>query len=133
MEDSYRRDLARSTEVVLAGRRAISPGAPLHPRHVRGAQRGGSANRAAAAALRLGGAVGTALSQPRALGESEAASLAGFGGALLLLALLGFFAPRVLATPLAAVLGYLGASLLLRARRLRRGSAAPDGGAAPPP
>jgi cardiolipin synthase len=121
MEDSYRSDLERSTEVVLAGHRAVSPGAPLHPRHVRGTPRGGSANRAAAAALRLGGAVGTALSQPRALGESEAFSLAGFGGALLLLALLGLLVPRVLATPLAALFGLLGASLLLRARRLRRG------------
>jgi cardiolipin synthase len=121
MEDSYRSDIERSTEVVLAGHRAVSPGAPLHPRHVRGTPRGGSANRAAAAALRLGGAVGTALSQPRALGESEAFSLAGFGGALLLLALLGLLVPRVLATPLAALFGLLGTSLLLRARRLRRG------------
>jgi cardiolipin synthase len=115
LEQAYLRDLERSVEVVLGARHRVRLSAPP----LRTTRPRGSANRATAAALRLGGAVGTALSRSRELGPAEAASLASFGGILLLIAALGVVFPRLIALPISLALLLLALSLLLRALKLR--------------
>ncbi|MDX1649882.1 MAG: cardiolipin synthase B, partial [Myxococcota bacterium] len=89
----------------------------------------GSASRAAAAAVTLGGRVGAALSQ-RPLGASELRPLAVTGAVLLALAAVAFVWPRVLAVPLGLLAAWLGVGLLGRALALRRRArAAPAEGA----
>jgi cardiolipin synthase len=65
--------------------------------------------------------VGAAIANRRVLGDSERGVLTVAGGALIVLAVLGFWLPQLLAWPLAAFAGWLGLSLLWRRiRRLRR-------------
>ena len=79
--------------------------------------RGGSSSRAAASALRLANTVGAAIANRRVLGNSERGVLTVAGAALVVLAVLGFWVPQLLAWPLAAFAAWLGLSLLWR--RLR--------------
>jgi len=137
MSDAFEQDLERATEVVLGARRVrrqgrrrpagagpgVGPPGPAsgstraaRPRHQR---REGSAV-AAAGALRLGRAVGAAIRGTRVLGPAEASLLALAAAALLLLGLAAILFPRVVAVPLAAVLLWVGVSLLVKALRLRR-------------
>jgi cardiolipin synthase A/B len=123
LEEMYLRDLANTTEVVLDERRKVrTPGKPPRervptPRSARGA---GSASRAAAGAVRLGRAIGAALSDRRVLGPVEARLTTVAGLLLCLLAALVAVFPRALAYP-AAVMGvWGGVALLLRGLRLRR-------------
>ena len=141
MEELFLADLENSTELVLSGKRLRSavprPRGQRMPRRVRG-----SAGRAAAGALRVGNTVGAAISERRTL-ESGDRRMVFLGGlALLGLAVLWGVFPRALGIPLAVVFGWLGLSLLWKARRLRRPrqSASPaslptvgDGSAAAPP
>ncbi len=119
MEQAYLADLEQATEVILGGRRRVRPAeaaeAALRPRRVAP----GSAQRAAAAALTLGGRVGAAITQ-RSLAPAEARSLSLFGFSLLVVALVAFLLPRILAVPIGVVAAWLGVSLLARARRVRR-------------
>src|SRR5262245_43756398 len=71
MEAMYERDLESATEIVLS-RHRLRAAAPSRPSAPRVGRRGGSANRAAAGALRLGRAVGAALTSRRLLGPAEA-------------------------------------------------------------
>ena len=132
MEEAFERDLDHATEIVLGARGArprdrarprrrdagagggSAPGA--RPRHRR---REGSAV-AAAGALRLGRAVGAAIRGTRVLGQAEATVLAFAAALLLLVGLVAVLFPRVVAVPLAAAVGWLGLSLLVKARRLVR-------------
>ena len=114
MEEQYLKDLAGSTEVVLQ-RRRVRPAGDVRAPRIRGG--GGSASRAAAGALRLGNAVGAALS-PRKLHKSAPrAVLVSAGLVLVAVALMGAFLPQALAWPLAALALWLGLVLLLRAAR----------------
>ncbi len=119
MEALYLADLEQSSEITLEGGRRVSPaGEPeASPRARRVAP--GSAQRAAAAALQLGGRVGAAITQ-RSLAPAEARSLTRFGSSLVGLALVAFFLPRILAVPIGLVAAWLGVSLLARAQRVRR-------------
>jgi cardiolipin synthase len=114
----YLDDLAHATEIVLHARNRVRPlrdgGAP-HLTPVRG-----SASRAAASALRIGNTVGAALTNRRVLGVSEAGIAAKFGLLLTVLAVLAVVFPRLVAVPVGIVAGWIGLSLLVRARRLRR-------------
>ena len=121
MEDRYLKDLAGSTEVVLNRRRVRAAGDVKTPR-TRGA--GGSANRAAAGALRIGNALGAALSPRRLHRRTDRPLLVRAGLALVALALVGMFWPRALAWPLAGIALWLGLALLLRTAR---GSGGPPG------
>jgi cardiolipin synthase len=71
--------------------------------------------------------VGAAIAQ-RDLGAQEARSLTLAGAVLATLALVTLFWPYVLALPLSLLGGWLGISLLARARRIRR-----EAGAGAPP
>jgi cardiolipin synthase len=122
MEEMYMEDLANATEIVLDKKRKVrAPGEPRHP-HSGTRTGGGSAGRAAAGAVRIGHAVGAALTDRRVLGPIEArlSLLAG----LLLVALAALFAffPRALAYPAIVLSAWGGIALLWRALQLRRRS-----------
>jgi cardiolipin synthase len=119
MEERFEQDLAGATEVVLDRRRVRAAG-NVRPARARGA--GGSANRAAAGALRIGNALGAALSPRRVLGPAERSLLLPGGLVLVVLAVVAAFFPPALAWPFAAVALWLGLALLLRAARAARNS-----------
>ncbi len=119
MEEAYLRDLSNTTELVLNERgRMRAPGRPHREPHPRGAR--GSTGRVAAGAMRMGQAIGAALSNRRVLGPVEARLTIISGVLLCLLASLAVFAPRVLAYPAAALAAWGGLVLLLRGIRLCR-------------
>jgi len=116
----YEKDLENATEVVLHG------GKHPRPKGRRGKaqstyKRYASRSCLMAGTARLGATVGAALSRHRALGGAESGVLAAGGVAVILLALVGFLAPHVLAYPLALIGLWLGGALLARAWRTRRG------------
>ena len=80
---------------------------------------GGSASRAAAGALRLGRAVGAALTEQRVLAHTEARVVAIVGLAIATIAAIGVLWPYVIAIPVAIVLLWMAISLLIRAHALR--------------
>ena len=126
----YEEDLMHATEIVLTPEKRVrSTGSP-QPRARRREQAGGSAgsiNRAAAGAIGIGNTIGAAFTDRRALGPAEATVLWLAGGALLAIALLSVFFPRVVMIPLALLCGWVAVTLLLRAFKLvREKRAAPD-------
>lgn len=121
MEAAYLQDLSNATEVVLDVRHRPRPASDLrraHPPRMRAAR--GSAGRATAGAVRLGNALGAAFTDRRTL-EPVEGRIAGSVGALLLAqaALFALF-PRLLAYPVALLLGWIGLALLRKAWLLRR-------------
>jgi cardiolipin synthase len=115
MEAMYLDDLGNATEIVLEQRRRVRPaGGDRVPRR-RGA--GGTAGRAAAGALRIGHAIGSALTARRLHGPAEQRLMRQGGAALTAVAAIAFFWPRLVAWPLGALCFWLALSLLLRARR----------------
>jgi cardiolipin synthase len=123
MEAMYAKDLEGSTEIVLTHRRMRWPSTRRSPP---GGRAGGSAGRAAAGALRLGRAVGAALTNRRLLGAAESQVMAVSGVVLLATAVVAALWPRLVAYPMAAVAGWLAIGLFARARRLwRTGRGAP--------
>jgi cardiolipin synthase len=122
MEAMYERDIACSTEIVLARRRLVQgAAAPERVRSPRRQRRGTArARRAAAGAVRLGYTLGAAVAGRRALGPAEAV-LAGRGGVLLLaLATVTLVWPFLTAIPAAVLSAWLAVSLLVKAWQLRR-------------
>jgi cardiolipin synthase A/B len=115
MERMYLEDLAQATEIVLERRRRVRPAQNTHVARRRGA--GGTAARAAAGALRLSNAIGSALTSSRLHGPAEQRLM--LYGALLLsaLSLVAFLWPRVLAWPAGTLGLWLAVSLLLQLRR----------------
>jgi len=115
MEAQYLKDLEGATEVVLSKRRRVRVAGDVEtPRTRRG---GGSAGRAAAGALRLGNALGAALSPRKLHGPAERRLLVPAGLLLVALALIAVLWPQALAWPLGAFSLWLGVALLLRALR----------------
>ena len=112
MQTQYLADLDNATEVVLPRLRKAKPVRRRRPH--RGT---GSSGRAAAGALRLARTMSAALSNHRVLGQAEAVVLLGSGMVLLTTAVLALLWPLLIAVPLAVILLWLGASLLLRSLR----------------
>jgi cardiolipin synthase A/B len=126
MEAAYTKDLEGSTEVVLS-RRRVRRSSPTHAPRGLGHGAGGSAGRAAAGALRIGRAVGAALTNRRLLGAAEAQVMAIAGVAVLAVAVVAALWPPVVAYPLAAITGWLAIGLFTRARTLwQKGRGAPS-------
>jgi len=124
MEAMYIDDLGNATEILIERRRRVRPvDASRHPRR-RGS--GGSATRAAAGALRIGNAIGSALVARHVTGPAERRLFVQGGSILGLIALVAFLWPPLLAWPAGALSLWLAVSLLLRAARQRR-SDAPGG------
>jgi cardiolipin synthase len=118
MEDMYLQDLTNSTEITLDKRNRIFRSDSLdHRRHV--ASRGGSTSRAAAGALRIGSAVGAAVTNRRVFEPVETQILASVGGLLFGLAVLFSFFPAGLVYPAILLFGWSGLALVYRACRLR--------------
>jgi cardiolipin synthase len=80
---------------------------------------GGSASRAAAGALRLGRAVGAALTEQRVLVHTEARVVAIVGLLFVAIATIGVLWPYAIAIPVAIVALWMAISLLIRAHALR--------------
>jgi cardiolipin synthase A/B len=127
MEDMFREDLAQSTEIVLHRWARVRPAEAARPPRVRGL-RGGSTTRASASVLRVGNALGSILAARRLHGPAERWLMAEGGLALTVVAVLGFFWPRLLAWPLAAFGLWMGLALFARAARRRTDISVPDEG-----
>jgi cardiolipin synthase len=125
MEAMYLADLDNATEIVLQPRRR-SLGARNVPLRERrsfardGASGGGSASRAAAGALRIGRAVGAALSDKRVLATTDARVVAIMGAVMLAVAAAAVLWPLVVGVPIAILLTWFAIALLARAHELRR-------------
>ncbi|MBK5256309.1 MAG: cardiolipin synthase B [Vicinamibacteria bacterium] len=118
MEEMFAADLSNSTEIVLQTRRRVRPAGGVHMK--RPPRAGGSGGRAAAGALRLGNAIGSALAAKRIHHPAER-GLMGHGAIFLgALALVGFVWPRLLAWPLAAICLWFALALVARALRGKR-------------
>ena len=115
MERMYLEDLEQATEIVLERRRRVRPAQNAPVTRRRGT--GGTAARAAAGALRLSNAIGSALASSRLHGPAEQRLM--LYGAVLLsaLSLVAFLWPRVLAWPAGVIGLWLAISLLLQMRR----------------
>jgi cardiolipin synthase len=122
MEEMYLEDLRHVTEIVLTARHQVRPAAPPASPTARHESPHGSAGRAAAGALGIGRAVGAAVTGHRVLGPAEAKLMASAGVALLVVAMLAAWWPRLVAVPLAGIVGWIAVALLLRAWRLHRES-----------
>lgn len=116
MEDMFAKDLENSTEIVLQPRRRVRAAVATR----RPPRAGGSATRAAAGALRIGHAIGSALTARRVHQPTERMLMGQGGVALAVLALIGFVWPRVLAWPLALVFLWFALALIARSLRRRR-------------
>ena len=121
MEAMYIDDLGNATEILVERRRRVRPAdASRHPRR-RGS--GGSATRAAAGALRIGNAIGSALVARQVTGPAERRLFVQGGSILAVISIVAFFWPPLLAWPLGALSLWLAVSLLLRAVRQRSSNA----------
>jgi cardiolipin synthase A/B len=143
MEEMYLQDLANATEIVLARGRRVRPSMPAgidalphataggepadqapvgrprrHPQA--GPRPRGSAGRAAAGAVRIGNAIGAAVTNRRTLGPVEARLAVTAGIALLACAILFALFPRALAYPIVVVIAWIAVSLIYRGYRLHR-------------
>jgi cardiolipin synthase A/B len=125
MEAMYLRDLEHTTEIVLTKLGKLrSPRAP----HGAGKPRGrGNSGRVAAGAVRVGRAIGAALSNHRLLGPVEARLALVTGLLLCLLAVVVVLFPRALAYAMAALALWAGVTFLVRGLRLYRKLRHPDG------
>ncbi|MBS0567746.1 MAG: cardiolipin synthase B [Proteobacteria bacterium] len=111
----YEADLRNATEVVLDDRTR-----PTRSPARRMRVGGGSSSRAAASTLRLVNTVGAAIGGRRLLGGADAGLLPPAALLLIVVATLAAIWPRLVAWPLALLTFWIGASLLLRWRKLRR-------------
>ena len=120
MEEMYLQDLTNATEIVLdIKNRVRAPGEPAHPQPAL-AGGSGSVGRAAAGALRIGSAVGAAITNRRTFEPVEARILMTVGALLFGLAILFVFLPAVLVYPVIALLLWMSVALLYKAYKLHR-------------
>jgi cardiolipin synthase len=119
MEEMYIADLANATEIVLDRKRKVrAPGAPRRTRPIR--RSGGSAGRAAAGAVRIGSAIGAAMTDRRELGPIEARLAITAGLLLCALAVLFAIVPGALVYPAVVLSAWGGIALLYRGYHLLR-------------
>jgi cardiolipin synthase A/B len=124
MEQMYLDDLSRATEIVLNEHRVRS--IVRRPRWSRKPRKAvaGSVTRAGAGAIRIGSAVGAAITNHRVLGAAEAKIVFASAVFLLFFAVLFIIRPQWIGIPVGVFLAWVSASLFIRARRLyqeRRG------------
>lgn len=121
MEDMYLADLKNSTEVILGTRRKRRSLDQAHPRGLPHSGSGtGSVGRVGVGAIRIGNAVGAAITNRRILGPAEMRITLAGGIALLILAALCLVLPKSVTVPIAVISGWFGVALLIKTRRLRR-------------
>src|SRR5437763_10793 len=134
VEEMYRRDLERATEIVLSERRRVRPvkRRPKRPRRARGSRKG-SASRAAAGVIGVGSAVSAAITNRRVLGPAEARIMFAAASLLLLLSVVAVKWPRGFTFPLAFVGTWVSLALFIRAYKLHKGGGEEKKGDPPPP
>src|SRR5437764_1224709 len=134
MEEMYRLDLERATEIVLSERRRVRPVTrrPKRPRRARGSRKG-SASRAAAGVIGVGSAVSAAITNRRVLGPAEARIMFAAASLLLLLSVVAVKWPRGFTFPLAFVGTWVALALFIRAYQLHTGGREARKGDPPPP
>jgi cardiolipin synthase len=120
MEAMFEGDLAHTTEIVLTKRGKMRSPRPSRRSGVSRARGRGNPGRVAAGAVRVGRAIGAALTNHRLLGPVEARLAILTGLALCVLATLVVLLPRVLAYTVAAIALWAGATFLVRGLRLYR-------------
>ena len=129
MEEMFREDLTGSTEVVLSEKHAVRL-ARRRTRHSRRRKRfaSGSVGRVGAGAIRIGSAVGAAITNHRVLGSAEAKIT--LVGAIILaaFALVSLLWPRWITVPMALVSCWLAICLLIRSYRLHKSREEKPGG-----
>jgi len=118
MEDMYLDDLTHATEIVLSEHRVRSLGAKARWSLKQRKPVAGSVTRAGAGAIRIGSAVGAAITNHRILGPAEAKIMAVVGFLLLCLAAVFILWPRWIGIPVALLAAWLAVSLMIRAHRL---------------
>jgi cardiolipin synthase len=131
MAAQYERDLAYATEIVLTPRKSVHRKEPRPAREgdAAGVRRAmaASAGRAAAGAVSVGSALGAALTNRRTLSSTEAGPLATVAVAIVGIAIVAAFFPRVFAWPIALLAAWLGIAWAWKAWTLwrRRGNTEP--------
>jgi cardiolipin synthase len=120
MEHMYVADLANATEIVLHPKQRRAAPRGERARVIGMSREGGHASRAAAGMLRLGRAVGAALTEQRVVEPTEARTVAIVGVLLLGLAAVAILWPLAVAIPVAVLLLWIAIALLARAHELRR-------------
>lgn len=119
MEEMYLQDLSRATEIVLTGGRRVR--APREPGTRRAPLKGkGSAGRAAAGAVRIGNALGAAITNRRVIQSMESRLMLALGVVAGLLAVVFVLYPPILVYPTAVVLAWLALALAYRAWKARK-------------
>lgn len=138
MQRMYLNDLENATEIVLApGIRRFPAQAPvqsLTPGRPADSRAGGNTGRAAAGAVRLGNAIGAAITDHRVLEPGEGRLIASVGFLLLAVAVIGIIWPRVIMVPFAVFGVWVGGALLAKGlglHRKRSPSASPQEGVVP--
>jgi cardiolipin synthase len=118
MESMYLDDLTNATEIVLDGRRTRPSDGRQRPATAGSGT--GSAGRTAAGLLRIGNAVGAAVTGQRVLEPVETQITLAAGVLLAVMSVALVIVPRVFAYPLSVVTGWLAVSLLYRSYVLRK-------------
>ena len=118
MEAMYLEDLANSTEIVLGARGVRTVGCrPIWSVKQR-KRRSGRVTRAGAGAIRIGSAVGAAITNRRVLGPTEAKIMGVLGALLLGLSAVFALWPKWIGIPIALFGAWFAVSLLVRAYKL---------------
>ncbi|HEX6126246.1 MAG TPA: phospholipase D-like domain-containing protein [Pyrinomonadaceae bacterium] len=112
MQEMFLRDLTNSTEIVLTDTKQKKVRGKTRGRNRRA---GGSVRKATAGALNAATSISSAITQQIPLGAAEARLLGIVGGALLILAALFIFFPRIASIPLIAILLLLAIPTLVKA------------------
>jgi cardiolipin synthase len=122
MEEMFLADLENATEIVINLKSRMVPDGDAPPRGGRGKPTPRGASGRAIGVVRFAHAVvGSVVGRRRSLGFAKSRLMALCAGALLASAAIAVIWPRVVALPLAAVMGWSGATLMVRAiRHLRR-------------
>jgi cardiolipin synthase len=139
MEEMYLEDLTKATEIVLGKRHRVKP-LEKRPGWSRAQRRRGrgSVGRAGAGALRIGSAVGAAITDHRILGSDEAKIMVAVSVILLGLAVVSVLWPRWITLPLAFLCAWFSVALVIKAyklhssRRREINGVQETGGAEPP-
>ncbi|HMV48683.1 MAG TPA: phospholipase D-like domain-containing protein [Blastocatellia bacterium] len=120
MERMYLQDLENATEIVLTAKHRVFK--PRRPRARRLREKFGlsGSGRTAAGAVRLGNAVGAAISDRRILSPAEARIMFSAGVLLLAFAVVAVLWPRWISVPLSVFAVWMAASLFIRAFKLHR-------------
>jgi cardiolipin synthase len=121
MEDMFLADLENATEIVTDLKQRVVPDGDASLRGDRGRPASRGASGRAIGAVRFAHAVvDTVVGRRRSLGFARSRLMAICAGALLASAAIAVLWPRIVALPVAVVMGWAGASLMVRAIRLWR-------------